>query len=309
MVDPSSRRPSELPPFATLKDAAQSVWPERTLKRFRVHDDGWTNLVLEADEELIFRFPRWREVARVLDYEVRVLDLIARHLSSPVPQPIRIAVLSNPRGWPFISYRKIPGRPLNTIRRLDEAGKRKLRAFVRTLLNELASMPTRPLLRIGAPEGDPRAWAKKYRGLETRYHRRASSRIPAPTRRKLDRAFERFFADLQSARYRPIATHGDLGLDHLLWDVSTNRPTGVIDWEDFRLGDPAFDLTGFNCPETGGPREWTRARKSEADATFEERLAFYRAIRPLHGVLYAIEIRDRELFHAQLSKLSVTLQV
>jgi aminoglycoside 2''-phosphotransferase len=303
----SSTQTSQLPPLAALKEAARSAWPERRLERFRVHDEGWTNFVLEADNRLIFRFPRWKEVARSLGYEVRLLDFLSRHLSAPIPRPVRLAVLSNPRGWPFIAYPKLPGRPLSKIRRLDESGRRRLGVFVGTLLRELASVPARPLLRIGAPEGDTRAWAKKYRALEERYHLHAASRIPAALRHKLERAFVRFFAALRNARYRPIATHQDLGMDHLLWDVQTHRPTGVIDWEDLCLGDPAFDLTGLTFLGSSRMRSWTRARKSDRDPTFDERLAFYRAIRPLHGVLYAAETRNGELFHDQLSQLDATV--
>ncbi|MFZ1024383.1 MAG: aminoglycoside phosphotransferase family protein [Thermoplasmata archaeon] len=302
----SSTRTSQLPPLGALKEAARSAWPERRLERFRLHDEGWTNLVLESDNRLIFRFPRWKEVAQSLDYEVRLLDFLSRRLSIPIPQPVRLAVLSNPRGWPFIAYPKLPGRPLSKIRRLDETGRRKLGVFVGTLLHELALLPARPLVWIGAPEGDSRAWAKKYHALQARYHRQAESRFAAPLRHKLERAFDGFFADLRNARYRPIATHQDLGPDHLLWDVQTHRPTGVIDWEDLRLGDPAFDLTGLTCLGSSRMRSWIRERKSDRDPTFEERLAFYRAIWPLHGVLYAAETRNWELFHAQLTLLNAT---
>jgi aminoglycoside 2''-phosphotransferase len=302
------RREPRLPDLATLKDAARSAWPELTLRRFTVHNEGWTNLVLEADDRLIFRFPRWNEVARSLGYEVRLLELLSRQLSTPVPTPVRLAVLSKPRGWPFIAYPKIPGRPLSSVPPLDASGRRKLGVFVGTLLGELASLPTRPLLRIGAPEGDRRAWAKKYRSLQVRYRRVASQRIPSRLHRTVEVAFANFFADLQRARYRPIATHQDLGPDHLLWDVSTNGPTGVIDWEDFRLGDPAFDLTGLTGLGSDRLREWTRARRSDRDRTFEDRLAFYRAIRPLHGLLYAAETRDRKLFGACISELRDTLR-
>jgi aminoglycoside 2''-phosphotransferase len=301
-------RTSPLPPRAVLEKAARSAWPERTFQRFRVHDEGWTNYVLEADDLLIFRFPRWKEVAQSLGYEVRVLDFLGQRLSTPIPQPVRLAVLAHPRGWPFLVYPKLPGRPLSTIRRLDGAGRRRLGAFVDSLLHELASLPAPPLLRMGASEGNPDAWAKKYRALEKRYQRHAESKVAAPLRPKLTHAFERFFADLRSARYRPIATHQDLGPDHLLWDDTKNRPTGVIDWEDLCLGDPAFDLTGLTLLGSDRLRAWTRARRSDRDSTFEERLAFYRAIQPLHGVLYAAETGDRNLFQARLSALKASFE-
>jgi aminoglycoside phosphotransferase (APT) family kinase protein len=41
------------------------------------------------------------------------------------------------------------------------------------------------------------------------------------------------------------ATHNDLHAEHLLLDPETLRPTGLIDWSDVKLGDPAVDFAGL----------------------------------------------------------------
>jgi aminoglycoside 2''-phosphotransferase len=279
-------------PLTELKAAARATWPERPLRRFRVHDRGWANFVLEADNEIMFRFPRRRAVAESLDFEVRALDLLARHLSTPVPVPARISVLRKPRGWPFIAYRKLPGKPLSDGGPTDAVGRRRLDSFVGTLLSELAAMPAGSLRRIGAEPGSPPAWEQSYRELQQRFRRSGESQVPPPVRSSIARAFDRFYRDLRTARYRPVATHRDLGPDHILWDSVSNRPGGVIDWEDLCLGDPAFDLTGLDDFAPARLREWTRARQGPEDSTFDARLWFYRRVRPIHGVLHAVETGD-----------------
>ncbi len=292
-----------LPPLTELKRAARAAWPERRFERFRVHGEGWTNLVLEADDCIIFRFPRWREVAESLSFELRALDYLSRHLSTPIPRPVRVSVLSRPRGWPFVAYAKLPGRPLSEVGGLDSTGNRRLGELVEVLLSELASLPSRTLLRFGAKAGDRRAWMRKYLELQGRYRRVAEPHVPPRLRRALAGAFDRFYSALRESRYRVVATHQDLGRDHILWDRASNRPTGVIDWEDLRLGDPAFDLTGL--AELGRQRlvALTRARKATEDATFDKRLGFYRRVVPLHGLLYAAETRNRPLLRECLTRL------
>jgi aminoglycoside 2''-phosphotransferase len=294
-----------LPPLAELKAAARSAWPERRLHRFRVHDGGWANFVLEADQKIIFRFPRRRAVAASLDFEVRGLELMSRHLSVPIPDPIRIAVLSRPRGWPFIAYPKLPGQPLSAIRALDSTGNHRLGLFVGTLLRELAAVPCRAMLRIGALPGDSNAWELRYRRLRARFHRHGESLVAPAQRQAVASAFDRFYLDLHESRYRPVATHQDLGPDHILWDLRSNRPTGVIDWEDLRLGDPAFDLTGLGTLGRAGLAGWVAARGSRTDRTFDDRLKFYRRVVPLHGVIHAAETGDHRWLRKFLRQLEV----
>jgi aminoglycoside 2''-phosphotransferase len=299
--------PPSLPALGELRTAARDAWSERRLQRFRVHDGGWANLVLEADGRVIFRFPRRREVADGLGFEVRALELLSRHLSIPTPKPVLISVLRSPAGWPFIAYPKLPGAPLSTVGPLSSGGARRLDGFIETLLRELAAIPSRSLLRIGASPGNPRSWASRFRRLETRFGRNGASMTPPVLRRAVAAEFERFRSVLRGARYRAVATHRDLGPDHILWDPVTDRPTGVIDWEDLCLGDPAFDLTGL--PQLGRSRltEWARERRATTDSTFDQRLEFYCRIVPIHGIIHAAETGDLRWLHVFLPQLKTNL--
>jgi aminoglycoside 2''-phosphotransferase len=42
--------------------------------------------------------------------------------------------------------------------------------------------------------------------------------------------------------YRPAVLHGDFGPDHVMHDEETGRITGVIDFGDLAIGDPARDF-------------------------------------------------------------------
>ncbi|MCI4360396.1 MAG: aminoglycoside phosphotransferase family protein [Thermoplasmata archaeon] len=281
-----------LPPLPALKAAASAVFPEQTFARFRVYDGGWANLVLEADDRMMFRFPRRKAVAVALGFEVRALDLLSGHLSAAIPAPIRLATLERPRGWPFIAYPKLPGQPVSEVGLRESLGSGRLRAFVGRLLRELAEVPPAELRGIGASPGDPADWETRYRSFHRRFRGHGAALLPPKVRAAVDAGFQRFYTLVQDSRFEPVALHRDLGPDHLLWDPTTGRPSGVIDWEDLCLGDPVFDLTGLGSLGEPAVHRWLRERSAGGDRHAEGRLSFYRRVGPVHGVVHAAESGD-----------------
>ena len=49
----------------------------------------------------------------------------------------------------------------------------------------------------------------------------------------------------------PVLVHNDVSAEHILLDEAARAITGVIDWGDVAIGDPAVDLAGVF--HWGGP--------------------------------------------------------
>ena len=271
---------SSLPILGTLKDAARGAWPERRLQKFRVHERGLGESRPRGGRE--HNFPLSAPTRGRGRFGFRG----ARSGASGWPSlrsdsdPGSGRHPSRPAGWPFIAYPKLPGLPLSSSGPVDSLGWRRLNEFVDTLLQELAAIPPRSLLRIGAAPGSPSAWGDRFRRLQRRFAGHGASMTPPSLRRAIAQQFERFYLDLHGAHYRAVPTHRDLGPDHILWDPVTSRPTGVLDWEDLCLGDPAFDLTGLRTVGRSGFARWARKRRAGADISFDARLGFYTENRP-----------------------------
>lgn len=292
-----------LPALGTLRRAASELWPELSFRRFRVNDVGWTFRVLDADDRIIFRFPRRRSAAESLGFEVRLLDFLADRLSVPIPEVERIGILERPAGWPFLSYRKLGGSELPEFPTLPREDRVRLRDFVARLLRELAAIPSPPLRRLGCRPGDPAAWLGKYRRMLQRYDRVAAAGAAPDLDRAVRREFRAAFRMFRAARFRAVACHMDLGPFNLLWDARAHRPTGVIDWEDLRLGDPAFDLTGLKFLGDDLLRPIARERREPGDSSFEDRVRFYRWAASLQEMLFAIENRRPALLRRKRTEL------
>jgi aminoglycoside 2''-phosphotransferase len=299
---------SPLPAPRVLWNAARGAWPGRPLQRFRVDNSGWTNLMLEADGRLMFRFPRWASAARSMGREVRLLDLLGRYLSAPIPHPLLMGTLDQPRGWPFMVYRKIPGTPIASLSSMSRQERWRLTQFLVKLFSDLSGCPTRPLRRLGVQPGDKSSWSRRFRRLQGRYQRVAASHVPPELHRRLTGLFGDFYNTLSASNYRQVLLHGDLWPSHILWNRTSHKPVGVIDWEDARFGDPAFDLTGLQGLGAEFTKDLISKRRSARDASFEQRLFFYRRILPLHGLLFGLETGRVALAHTHLRGLRISLQ-
>ncbi len=106
--------------------------------------------------------------------------------------------------------------------------------------------------------------------------------------------------DSPSLRLTPI--HGDLSADHVL--IRNGRLSGVIDWGDACLGDPALDFAALwhELGETFA-REVAKHGTGGREGTFWLRADLYRRLAPLHGLLHALERGDRRLWEANMRRL------
>lgn len=104
------------------------------------------------------------------------------------------------------------------------------------------------------------------------------------------------------SRDRRCIVHGDVYARHLLVD-DRHRLTGVIDWGDVHVGDPALDLmAAFSMLPPRAYREFKAAYGGVDEQTWM--LAKYRAV--YHGALvthFGMQINDAALRDAGLAGL------
>jgi len=60
--------------------------------------------------------------------------------------------------------------------------------------------------------------------------------------RKLARRFERFLAEERHFAFEPVLVHADLWKDHVILKMREQQVSGIIDFGDVGIGDPAMDV-------------------------------------------------------------------
>ena len=120
--------------------------------------DGWDNLVLEINNELIFRFTRRIEILAQHLKELELLPLLNEHLSLPVPEPIHQRTDKPPY---YMGYRKISGKPIS-----NETNQETIINTLSIFLRELQQIDYYSLKMT--PRYTPDIWKKEYNELHQR---------------------------------------------------------------------------------------------------------------------------------------------
>ncbi len=205
----------------------------------------------EVDRRWIFRFPIRPEGEEQIAREWVALPELAPRLSLPVPQ---YEFLWEPtRRYPhrFGGYRKIEGTPLFDMS-ISVAGRRRAGAELARFLSELHRFPLRRVEGLEIPVTSLRQCVQARVDWSVRIFE--SALFPYLSERRIRSVVamgELLERDL-TVDAPPSLLHGDLGLEHVLADQKTEAITGVIDWGDLMVGDPAAEVPVIaGAPEIG----------------------------------------------------------
>lgn len=225
----------------------RTQFPELADLRVRWFAAGWDNAVFSVGPELVFRFVHRAIAVPLAERELVVLPALAGRLPLPVPVPTYVGRPVPEFDRPFWGGPRVPGVELAAAG-LDEMSRvpaaRALGGFLRALHapaladDVVAAARARGAVLPIDPNrrGEPLVLRERA-GARVRRLRDAGVQVDAEG---LIRALDAAVAAGRSDR-RPVLLHGDLHVRHALVSAD-GAATGVIDWGDVGLGDPAVDL-------------------------------------------------------------------
>jgi len=155
--------------------------------------------------------------------EFKILHAL-RALSYPVPQPLLLDVQGGPFGAPTVVMSRLPGKPLLAPRKRSE------------YLQQIAAT----LARLHALPVEPFAFLNDQRVNVERTLAAFPGDKNDPLQATVWSEARAAWPDVARAKRYHTLVHGDYWPGNLLW--VRGRLTGVVDWEQPRLGDPAKDL-------------------------------------------------------------------
>ena len=198
--------------------------------------EGWDFQVFAVGADWLFRFPKREESAARLTKEYHLLSDLNEWVSLPTPDYRFFCESYGDAGWPFAGYKKIPGTPADVTQEADwPAVVRQLGLF----LTQLHSYPVERARAAGVPEDE--GYLARWRD-ESLANIDAVHGLPADRRALSDYLTN----DLPgAAKHTPRLVHNDLWAEHILIDPHTRSVSGIIDWGDAVIGDPAVDLAAI----------------------------------------------------------------
>jgi len=234
--------------------------------------EGWNNLVLHVQHKVAFRFPRSHLQAGYLRAEQKFLSEFAQTTSLPIPRPIlhRRAGLR----FPFMRYEYVQGAPLTheKFKAMPPTAQVIVARQLGEFLTSLHAFPVRRAQVLGIPHDNIRA-------LETSEMKKAKKFIFPLLSQKEQEWITRIFTAWKSftrGRVLPsCVVHADLKEEHILFNEDKGVISGVIDFGDVHIDDPAVDFASLvqyrgNCAENA-----LKAYKRPVDESFRRRMDFY----------------------------------
>ena len=283
----STRLEDAIWPFVPDTRALVADWLAARLADRQVIPGGWDSEATLVEGRWIDRVPRRPAVAPALRKETELLPWLAPRL--PLSVPVPVVVGEDPLR---VRHVAIPGEPV--VRPTDAMGT-VLGDFLRTL----HTTPVGEAVRHGAPDGD--AWTAALQGPLAIFHRDVLPLLPSdrhPAARRL--------LDAMTQCRASVLIHGDLGPDHLL--VEDGMPTGVIDWSDAGIGDPALDLAWVL--HSGSP-DFSAAVAAAygVDSQLSRRALLWHQLGPWHEVTYGIDTAQDAFVESGLAGLLDRLEM
>ncbi len=195
--------------------------------------DGMDFDVAIVDDTLqrrwVVRAPRRAAASAMVDVEERLLPRLASRLTVAVPQPAGHCDLAE--GGRCVVYPYLPGSPLHPGELTPGAG---LAPELGKVLAALHDLPPELFEEAGAPTYTAEEY--RQRRLSDVDRAAATGKVPAALLTRWEKALEQ----VSHWRFAATPVHGDLAAEHVL--VEDGHVTGIIDWGEARVADPADDL-------------------------------------------------------------------
>lgn len=186
-----------------------------------------------VDGDLVVRLQKDPATAgRTVEREAELLALVARVATVPVPVP---ALVLPEHGC--LGYRRLPGQPLL---QLPPEPRSSVAEQVGAVLGELlATLHVVPARQVGHLVGVEPSAPTEELAEAVRTYEQVHAVIPGEERPHI----ERFLGmPPPSPADGLVFSHNDLGIEHVLVNPDDLSVTGVIDWSDAAVTDPARDF-------------------------------------------------------------------
>ncbi|MFX1314611.1 MAG: phosphotransferase family protein [Promethearchaeota archaeon] len=269
--------------------------------------------VFEVKERYIFRFPdkvfRNRSGVDLIQKEVKMLYHIRNYVSITIPEPIYISIEPD---FPFVGYERIPGTSLSVnFNQIHNNEKIKIAKEIGKFLSQLHSEALyREILRKRIIEKD--FTMDKYKREWVEYFKKTQNLIyPLLSEKQQDwitQLFNKFLNKRDNFNFIPTVIHGDFDISNVLINPKTFEITGIIDFEDSRIYDPATDFLFYDEGEFF-LNQILENYQGKLDPNFKERIQFLYGRNCLPYIEFGLENDLPDMVNAGLEKLKSKMKL
>ena len=218
-------------------DRILALYPELIISSVYADTDGLVNDVYIINNELVCRFPKDEGAQASLLVEADILNIARKFLDMPVP-------LFEHRAPDFVAYRMIQGEPLyrHDILGASQTVQNRFAGQLATFLRQLHSLPIPELQYYTFPCVTPEQKLAQFTHFYSEIEQELFPYLMTLAKDWVKQLFEPVLSGKLSLTYTPTLIHDDLAPNHILYDKTEQRITGVIDFGTSSINDPASDF-------------------------------------------------------------------
>lgn len=249
-------------------------------------EEGQSNIVYLINEMIVFRFIKRLDSLKTTKCEFLLLKKLKNRFSLQIPDPIS-SCLDESSSNPFWSYRFIEGEAfkpshLNSLNSIErEATAKEIGVFLRKM-HSLSD------LKSDLPYEDEK---KSWKSIREKVSSYLNPYFSNKTKNNVRRVFDKI--DKLNLDYEPTPVHGDFGPSNILFSQEKQKITGIIDFSEVRVADPAIDLASFYSPVGYGEKFLKEVMTFyEGGKDLMKRASYYASTFPLQQAVLDIKNGD-----------------
>lgn len=242
-------------------------FPELKWQKAEHNVQGWDHYVIILDNKWVFRFPRTKHYLVRLENEVSLLRYLRDKVEIAIPQYTHIA-----KDKSFAGYKLIPGEQLKKkiFKLVSQKTRHILAKQIADFLYALHKTPIKIANKYSTKKVDTQ---KMYEDLLLKTNKWV---IPRLSKRN-QVITQEFFKEFKNYLKFPnrVFTHNDLYSSHILLSKNKKYISGIIDFADRRVDDPARDFTELWDYGNSFVQEVYKHYKGPKDKDFLKRSKMY----------------------------------
>ena len=274
----------------TILKIVRKIFPDNTDEKIQIFDDGWDYVVIVVNNETAFRFPRKEDYAKTLPIEVNFLEQFASQ--SPVNVPKLIYKKDKETGISFVAYEFIPGVQF-TKSISNNFSKEELLTIAQQLgsfLTTVHSFPIEKAKQLGIQQINSfDSWQKRL----TKIKKEVFPHIDENKQQWIITLFKNFLKTIAKVPIKSVLTHSDIMPEHIIVDPEVHTLSGIIDFGDILIADPAYDFTFLARYGQDFLNEAYKNYRLPRDEAFEIRRQFYEDRLVVTNLEHSLELRDK----------------
>lgn len=274
--------------LAAIRGPLGAALPRADLERATPLGEGWGVIAYRVPDpggDWAVRVPRGAAFAAVTGDLEREVRLLPRLEAAGLPTPRDARAVYADGALAAVAHRVIEGEPLTPARLGRGRRRAAFAAALGEFLTRLHAFPRAEARAAGVPELD--LWADRYQSMLAD----GRAALGPRSRAWLDATIASFLAAGAMRGAPRTLVHGDIAAAHLL--ARDGALTGVIDFGDALIADPALDFGGLLLAY-GWPfsEQVLTAYGGDIDPHFRRRMRFYVDIVPIFLVTFGHMFND-----------------